>query len=360
MCLKGEHNKFHPKLTLTNRKSVMEKVTGIKSVDFQITAYGHGVVNWNGSTELNTFIDGKWTKTTNHNMPKLRGYSNKKQATNDKGEKFDVLKEASDVDFSKTPLYISQNCIRYHLFKDEVINWQHPKIHENVDSILCSMTGLLRGYVIPKNENKRTSPLLLTDFTETEHNGNFEQLGRAGSKEKQETKSGKDKSNSLFSKTTFGDTKYVAYGSINIEQLQFISLSNDYGQEAIQITTDSEGIVLAEKIEDYIKSLDSAYGDITASYHKNYIRKGTIFAEGQKGILLNDNAIDTLVQQMLSMLRNLGFSQAKGYVYVDELEVDYNNFTKPKDMFRIKNGYNQTNNIKSEPYAIYFKEGGQL
>ena len=25
----------------------MEKVTGIKSVDFKITALGHGVVNWN-------------------------------------------------------------------------------------------------------------------------------------------------------------------------------------------------------------------------------------------------------------------------------------------------------------------------
>ncbi len=26
----------------------MEKVTGIKSVDFKIVALGHGVVNWNG------------------------------------------------------------------------------------------------------------------------------------------------------------------------------------------------------------------------------------------------------------------------------------------------------------------------
>lgn len=334
------------------------KVTGIKSVDFKITAYGHGVVNWNGSTELNTLIDGKWTKTTNHNMPKLRGYSNKKQVFNNKGEKLDVLKEASEVNFAQTPLYISQNCVRYHLFKDDVINWQHPKIHENVEQILCSMTGLLRGYVIPKNENKRTSPLLLTDFKEKTGNGNFEQMGRSGSKEKQETKSGKDKSNSLFSKTTFGDTEYEAYGSINIEQLQFIALSNDYGQEAIQITTDKEGKELANKIEEYIKTLEFANDNVKATYHNNYIRKGTIFADGQKGILLNDDAVDTLVKQMLFMIESLGFSQAKGFMYVDSVQIDYNDFSKPKDMFRLKRRDSDISSEKGDkPYAVYYVEG---
>ncbi len=340
-----------------NHINTIKKIEGIKSVDFKITAFGHGVVNWNGSTELNTLIDGKWTKTTNHNMPKLRGYTNKKKASNDKGEKFDVLKEASEVNFSENPLYISQNCIRYHLFKDDIINWQHPDIHKNVDKILCSMTGLLRGYVIPKNENKRTSPLLLTDFKEITGNGNFEQMGRSGSKEKHETKSGKDKSNSLFSKTTFGDTEYEAFGSISIEQLQFISLSNDYGQEAMIITTDKEGKELAQKIENYIKSLDSANNNVTATYHNNYVREGTIFADGQKGILLNDDAIDVLVKQMLYLIENLAFRQAKGFMYVDEIEVDYNDFSSSKDMFRLKRRDGESHAEKKGNYAVYYQVG---
>ncbi len=335
----------------------MNKITGIKSVDFKILAFGHGVVNWNGPTELQTLIKGKWTKVTTHTLPKLRGYSNKETKKTEKGEFFEGLKEANEVDFNKTPMYISQNCIRYHLFKDDVINWQHPQIEKNVDKILCSMTGLLRGYVIPKNENKRTSPLLLTDFLEIGKKGNFEQFSRAGNKEKQQTKSGVDKSNSLFSKTTFGDTEYVAYGSINIEQLQFIALSNDYGQEAIQITTDKEGIELAQKIEQYIQKLDFATGDIQAVYHKNYIRKGTVFADGQKGILLNEYAIDALVKQIIFMIENLAIKQAKGYMYVENVEIDYNNFTHPRDMFRIRNRSN--NDIvtkKNEPYAIYYEQ----
>ena len=280
----------------------MEKVTGIKSVDFKIKASGHGVVNWNGSTELKTLIDGTWKTVTNHNMPKLRGYTNKKLASNDKGEKFETLKEANEVNFDDTPLYISQNCVRYHLFKDDVINWQHPKIHENVDKVLCSMTGLLRGYVIPKNENKRTSPLLLTDFLEIGKKGNFEQLGRAGSKEKQETKSGKDKSNSLFSKTTFGDTEYIAYGSISIEQLQFISLDKKFDR-ASMIIKEGEGEKIAERVQEFIKSLDPSK-EPKAIFHKNYVRKGTIFNEGEVGILLDNTAIDILVKENLIPLQS--------------------------------------------------------
>lgn len=340
----------------------MKKVTGIKSVDFKIIARGHGAVNWNGSTEVLTFIlkENKWKPTNNHNMPKLRGYTNKETIENKEGKEFLGVKKATDINFKETPLYISQNCIRYHLFKDDLINWQHQEIHENVDKILCSMTGLLRGYVIPKNENKRTSPLLLTDFTEVTGNGNFEQYSKL---EMEETIDPDGKINykrgdkSFFSKTTFGDTKYEAFGSINIEQLQFISLSNAYGQEAMRITTDTEGEELAQKIEKYIKTLESANDKVKATYHKKYIRQGTIFADGQQGIVLNDDAIDALVKQMLMMIENLGFRQAKGFMYVESIEVDYNNFENAKDMFRLKKGSGETNPEKIEPYAIYYKAG---
>lgn len=50
----------------------MTKITGIKSVDFRIIAYGHGVVNWNGNFPLmNNSI-----RVNNHLLPKLRGYTN--------------------------------------------------------------------------------------------------------------------------------------------------------------------------------------------------------------------------------------------------------------------------------------------
>jgi len=333
----------------------MEKVTGIKSVDFKITALGHGVVNWNGSPQLEFWKDGatKPTKITNHNMPKLRGYTNVKEFWEDGSPK--SFHHPSSVDLSKTKLYISQNCIRHHLFRGEHYNLNSPQLAENIIKLLCSTTGLLRGYVNPKNENKRTSPLLLTDFVDELNNGNFEQLGRSGSKEKETNKAGKDSSNSLFSKFTFGDTKYTAYGSISIEQLQFIPLCADFGRESMKINNHKEGKEVAEKLTEYLQSL-SQNKEAKAIYHENYVRRGSIFDEGEQGILFNDMAIDELVNQAIELIKTLSIRQAKGYMYVDDVQIDYNDSYIAKDMFRIKRGDNSNQPTKNtNKYAVYYE-----
>jgi hypothetical protein len=331
----------------------MEKVTGIKSVDFKITALGHGVVNWNGSPNLTIVNDNKFKNITNHSMPKLRGYSNVKEYNEDGTAKF--YKHPEDVDFSTIKLYISQNCIRHHLFRGEHYNLNSPQLAENIIKLLCSTTGLLRGYVNPKNENKRTSPLLLTDFVDELNNGNFEQLGRSGSKEKETNKSGKDSSNSLFSKFTFGDTKYTAYGSISIEQLQFIPLCADFGRESMKINSHKEGKEVAEKLNVYLQSL-SENKEAIATYHENYVRLGSIFDEGEQGILLNAPAINEMVNQAIELIKTLSIRQAKGYMYVDEMLIDYNDSYIAKDMFRIKKDESAIQPTKNtSTYAVYYE-----
>ena len=274
----------------------MSKVTGIKSVDFKITAYGYGVVNWNGPTTL-TGDDG--TTVDNHSLPKLRGYSNLTgKIKEETGYKY--KKEASDIDFSKTPLYISQNCIRHHLFRDQAYDLHYAK-DKNLIDVLASITGLIRGYVVPSSQCKRTSPLLITDFIDQLGNGNFEQMGRSGSKEKGKDDKGKDvASNSFYSKTTFGDTEYVAYGSISIEQLEFISLDKKFDR-ASMIIKEGEGEKIAETVQAFIQQLDPSRQP-KAIFHANYVRKGTIFEEGEVGILLDNTAIDILVNETLNLL----------------------------------------------------------
>lgn len=332
----------------------MEKITGIRSVDFKIIAKGHGVVNWNGPTNL-AGEDGK--TVDNHTMPKLRGYTNLSGKVKENGYKY--RKEPQDIDFSKTPLYISQNCIRHHLFKqDGFIDYQDGKIAENMDTVICSLTGLLRGYVIPDKEYKRTSPLLITDFEDQLGNGNFEQMGRAGSKEKQKTKSGNEKSNSLFSKTTFGATHYEAYGSISIEQLQFIPLDNTYGRMAY-LADPQKAKELATKLKTFLAALSDSDKNHQPEviYNKNFVRRGSIYSGGESGLLLNEDAIDVCVNQMLNLLEGLVIRQAKGYMYVDSIELDYNNSEKSEDMFRIfKDDGSSLNDKKpeGEKYAVYF------
>ena len=321
----------------------MNKITGIRSVDFKITALGYGVVNWNGPTTLQS--DGRIID--NHSMPKLRGYTNLTGKESEKGYK--LKKDPSEINFKETPLYISQNCIRHHLFRDQAYDLHYAK-DKNLFDVLTSMTGLIRGYVVPSSQCKRTSPLLLEDFVDQIGNGNFEQMGRSGTKEKDKNDKGDDvASNSFFSKTTFGETQYLAYGSISIEQLQFISLDKKFDRAAMVIK-EGEGEKIAEAVQAFIKNLDPTR-EPKAVFHPNYVRGGTIFEEGETGILLDNVAIDILVQETLSMISELSIRQAKGYMYVDSILVDYNDSHK---MMRIKRSEGDISETPKSPYAVYF------
>ena len=323
----------------------MQKITGIKSVDFKVVALGHGVVNWNGPTTL-AGDDGK--TVDNHTLPKLRGYSNLTgKIKEETGYKY--KKQAADIDFKETPMYISQNCIRHHLFRDQAFDLHYAK-DKNLQNVLASITGLIRGYVVPSSQCKRTSPFLLEDFVDQLGNGNFEQMGRSGSKEKGKDDKGEDvASNSFFSKTTFGETEYLAYGSISIEQLQFISLDKKFDR-ASMIIKEGEGEKIAEAVQNFIKSLDSSRNP-KATFHQNYVRGGTIFEEGEVGILLDNEAIDILIQETIRMISELSIRQAKGYMYVDNVLVDYNDSHK---MMRIKRSKSEISETPETNYAVYF------
>ena len=311
-----------------------EKITGIRSVDFKIVAKGHGVVNWNGPTNLQG-EDGK--TVDNHTLPKLRGYTNLSGKVKDTGYKY--RKEPTDIDFKKNPLYISQKCVRHHLFKAQAFDL-HYADKKNIKNILASITGLVRGFVVPASQNKRTSPLLLEDFVDQLGNGNFEQFGQAGVRD----------SSSFYSKTTFGDTEYISYGSINIEQLQFISLDKKFDREAMEIKT-GEGEEVAKLVESYIVSIDDKNRSPKATFHENCVRNGTIFEEGENGILLNDDAVAILIDETLRMISELSIRQAKSYMYVDEMIVDYNDSTQ---MMRVKHEEGSVVSIPSSEYAHYF------
>lgn len=311
----------------------MEKVTGIKSVDFKIKALGHGVVNWNGPTTLSS--EGK--TVDNHTLPKLRGYTNLSGKVKEETG-YQYKKEITDIDFKKTPLYISQNCIRHHLFRDQSYDL-HFAAEKSMQLVLASITGLIRGYVVPSSQCKRTSPLLMEDFVDQLGNGNFEQFGQAGERD----------SSSFFSKTTFGDTAYLSYGSISIEELQFISLDNKFDR-ASMIIKEGQGEVVATAIEKFIQTIDEK-AHPKATFHSNYVRKGTIFEEGEVGIMLNDGAVKVLVEHVLTMISQLSIRQAKSYMYVDEVLVDYNDSHK---MMRIKSDESNISEHPASEFASYF------
>ncbi|MEX0288082.1 MAG: type I-Fv CRISPR-associated protein Cas7fv, partial [Flavobacteriaceae bacterium] len=321
------------------------------SVDFIIEAKGHGVVNWNGTIAVQG-EDGK--EINNHMIPKLRGYTNLSGKENDE-KSYKFKKKANDINFKKNPLYISQNCIRHNLFKEFGYD-QHRINPKNTDEALASLLGLLRGYVVPKSGLKRTSPLLITDFVDQLGNGNFEQFTTDKPLEENKKKSADSEqkfirsSDTLYSRTTFGDTQYTAHGSISIEELQFISLDQKFDHCSMVIKS-GQGSKVAKKIEDFLSSIKHKEDlNPKATYQENYCRIGSLFSEGEHGILLNDDAIEILVHAMIDKIKNLHIKQCKSYMYVTDVTVDYNDSTKP---FRIFS--EEVTGERDSDYAVYFE-----
>lgn len=179
----------------------------------------------------------------------------------------------------------------------------------------------------------------MEDFVDELGNGNFEQFGQAGERD----------SSSFYSKTTFGDTKYTSYGSISIEQLQFISLDKKFDRCAMVIK-EGQGEEVAQAVQKYIQSLNPDLKP-QATFHQNYVRGGTIFEEGENGILLNNDAVKALIEYTLQMISELSIRQAKSYMYVDDVLVDYNDSHK---MMRIKQNEGDISEQPESDYAMYF------
>lgn len=308
----------------------MKKINGIKSVDFAIKAEGFGVINWNGSASIYSHQAEKYVE--NHLLPKLRG--------------IDMLrvKGFGDID-DKAKLYISQNCIKSEIFRSFTYGLKEVSL-ANVDEVLQSLVGLVRGYVIAEGSTslKRKSPLFLEDFVAEEGTKlNYEQFSQSAARNE----------TSIFSKHTVGEVKYTAFGSINIEDLQFLPLEDSLGRSCYrEVITENEGHSLAEAITSYLKTLDfngDKYPE--AIFSNNYVRINAVSKAGEAGILLNDDAISLLVEEVLSLIRELYISRSRAYVEVKDFIVDYND-GRP---MRIKSQLDSIDNEKSTNYAIYYE-----
>ena len=66
---------------------------------------------------------------------------------------------------------------------------------------------------------------------------------------------------------------------------------------------------------------------------------------------MNDDAIKALISQTLERIAGLSIRQAKGYMYVDEITVDYNDSNK---MMRIKRDKSEISEQPNSSFAVYF------
>ena len=294
-------------------------ISGIKSVDFLITAVGEGVVNHNGSFSVYNPAAGK--TVDNHMFPKLRGLDPMQRIA--KGE--DGRTQAfslTDPEIANAKLIVSAECVRSQLFKDVSFGLRQVTV-DNVAEVLASLHGLVRGYLITAGGRNfaRKSCLYVTDFECAKPDLAFNQ----GTNSK--ARGTKQEETSIYSYFKTGkDLRYTGKATLSIEDLQFIPMENSLGRSAFdhQVTVKT-GQEVAAKITQFLTDLAPPGLLPEARFIKKAVRKGAVSKVGDAGILLNDEAIRVVVRQVSELIETLCIRQGKGYLQVTDVRVDFNN-----------------------------------
>lgn len=291
----------------------MNTITGIHTVELKLNANGHGVVNWNGKNP-----DSKYD---NHLIPKLR--KNKKNGSQH--------------------VYVSSNCTRHHLFKDEArvlagekartlkskVTPGNSTLQALIRNTLASSVGLIRGYMHTAGKNQesfgRKSPLLVEDLKELNSEETEEEICTSTWAV---NKDGKRDSNSLFYRHSLGETAYEGHAAIIIEDLQFIPLDDTLGNSAYPLDSKKgKGQVkeLVQSINHYLKTLSeklnhsvSETPEVTSGHFK---RKNNLLKNSEFGLLLNNSAIDLLVIDTIRRFDELQIIQGKGYLQMSSVDI---------------------------------------
>lgn len=341
-CVKNKYN-----IRKEAYMNILNKITGIHSIDIKVEAKGHGCVNWNGPTEL-TGNDGKTVK--NHSLPKLRGFSNKTgKVKEENGYEYKV--NVNDISLKDTPMYVSENCFKHHIFKREMPYHLGKLEEKHVANFLLSPAGFLRGYAITSQVPiMKTSPMLVEDLVEIDGISNYENLTTASSKEGSET-------GGLYTKTTVGDTRYIGYLSINIEELQFVSCDGLFGRSAVGLSfTQDELVDLASRMTLMLNDLKTNEElDPHVEFSACWVKKGSLAEVGEAGFLLNEDAQQIYIDWALERLGSLCIKQAGGWLAVQNVVADYNSGKH----FRIKDDFNNARQQKSESFAIYYRQANK-
>jgi hypothetical protein len=321
-------------------------ISGIKSVDFLITATGEGVVNHNGS--FSVYNPAARTELKNHLFPKLRGLDPMQRiAKGDDGrtQAFSL----NDPDIAKAKLIVSAECVRNQLFRDVSFGLRQVTV-DNVAEVLASLHGLVRGYLITKSGPfARKSCLYVTDFECGQPELSFNQ----GTNSK--VRGTADESTSIYSYFKTGkDLHYTGKASLSIEDLQFIPMENSLGRSAYdhQVTVET-GQAVAAKVTQFLADLAPAGLVPQARFIKKAVRLGAVSKVGDAGILLNDDAIRVVVGQVRELLDTLCIRQGKGYLQVTDVRVDYNNGGR---VFRSESDPVVADAQGVGPFAAYYAE----
>ena len=258
---------------------------------------GKGLVNYNGNNPPKRFIsemyvNGKLTKNGSF------GKENIYKTTI-------IDKDGLEKTIETPKKIISDNLIRKTICGDEnFINADKlTAIPELRISLLSQDNVLMRGFAVFKKDDynlKRKSPLTVT---------HAEQISDTVTWLETRTKEGSRDENSLFFKETCGDITYESEIFVDVKNLQFISIDDNYDRMSLK-ETDVEG---------FISKIDGRYGEGNAKFgnwgttHLNLI--------GEQGIVLSNKVVANVIRETIKRILDINIFRSGSYAKTSSVKI---------------------------------------
>ena len=323
-------------------------IDGIVSVDYLIRATGEGVVNRNGTAPA--FSPAADAVVTNHEWPKLRGFDPfRRRNDTHGGETWARLCSLGDADLDEAALVVSAACWRSALFRDVSFGLRQVT-DDNIEAVLASLHGLVRGYFTPTPGQRRSrkTPLLATELVCERPGLRFDQGSTALL---QGTERQAASIHSHFA--TDAELDYRGKASLSVEDLAWIPLEDSLGRTAyLPSVTWEAGERIAARITDALCAIAPAECRPTATFLTDVVRRGAVDPAAEAGVLLDDDAIRVIAEEIRTLIDRLVIRQGRGYLAVTDVLIDYNDSTRP---FRAECDRGLAVGLPTMPFARYYE-----
>lgn len=288
----------------------------VKSIKFNLTLKGHGVVQTDGQEQGSAMVYKRGDVSMAAAFDKHGQLL--KNIVWAKGNFERYLDEEGKTRLRKI-LKISGDGLR-HAIHREAMPANTPSILLSPESCIfatASLDMLIRGWLsLSKSmEGRKRSAYTITAAEAPDAQLNLELFANSAPKTKKSESSDEAKDEprdtSLFARETTGDTCYNATGFIDVEELRFISVSDIYGRRAI--SDDMAELYRAQLSENLGSEVD------VPRYWK---RKNGSSNIPERGILLDNAQVSRLILHLLKGMANIHIvKSASGFAQTSELTI---------------------------------------
>jgi len=311
-----------------------------KSILFEVEIEGQGIVNYDSvnqkkllaKTRLGSSIEYRFNNTT---------FAKKNLYEGEEGK----------IDYK---IKISSDCLRNGLFSKDMVAQSPNLIHHKtfLMTFLGSPVSILRGYMFfgTSEAYKKKSPITIVDAEQTCNALSIiETFAKSGEKaivkpeeeadekvtedkgEKEDTKS----DNTFFKKETIGNIKYATRGSLNLNELQFVSVDTIYDRMALN---PDDFPLYKSFLNSQISNFNSEIG-----YYK---MANTISEVPELGFRFSNENVVSLTKEFFKRLQNLSINRNSAYAKTAKVRYKIV-YDVVEDTFDNRSGWVEINNLNT-------------